>query len=131
MSNARKAESIHETRNRVETPFLREAVTSLPRWADGIRGLSLMHRGYGSEYNIHYNGVKWAGFYYARGWMYMELWWPTDEEIERLRQDLSHPDSVMERGRPQRTCRFRIFNENDLNAVKDLFLRRAKVASAR
>ncbi len=124
MSKAKKAETVLETENRVETPFLRDAVTSFQRWADGIDGLAMTHRGYGSERNIHYRGAKWVGFYFARRWIYMELWHQTDEEMERLRRDLSRPDTVMERGRPQRTCRFRVFNERDLDAVKRLLLAR-------
>jgi hypothetical protein len=99
----------------------------LQEWASTVPGLELTYRGYGSEHNIHFRGARWMGFYLAKEWMYMELWRHTDAELNWLRDHLSHPDSVKERSRAQRTCRFRVYNQRDLSAVQDLLLQRIQL----
>ena len=123
-------ESDESILNRVKTDFMRRAVTAIEGWVDGsdIDGLRVDHSTESSHY-IRYLGLNWLYYYYAANWLYMLLYGATHEQLELLRGRLSKPESLFTKETWGGGWRFHVTTDEDLEAIKDVILRRVEVHS--
>ena len=118
----REAESDEALLERMQTDFMRQAVTSIEEWVGGLATESLrIEHSSASDHRIKHLGVTWTYYYYATSWLYMILYFPTDDEFETLRTGLSKPAELRKQGK---NYRFHIANESDLELMKQLVLKR-------
>ena len=118
----RETESDASILERVRTEFMRQAVTVIEEWVRGFEGESLrVEHSPQSDHFIRHLGVTWLYYYYAASWVYMMLYNPTDDEIETLRGRLSKPAEVRKQ---ENHYRFHVANEDDLEVIKELILKR-------
>jgi hypothetical protein len=122
---ARREPETHEsTMERVETEFLRKAVTALEEWIEAQTDAELeLRHGGGSDHSLYLGGQRIAFWYFARQWMYFWLPDHTREEEELLRSGLSGPASVRQAGSG---IRFHVSTDQDLEVVKKIVLGRTK-----
>jgi hypothetical protein len=121
----RERESDEATRARVKGEFMQEAVTAIEDWVAncGIDGLTVDHST-ASDHFIRYLGVSWVYYYYATGWVYMNLYSPKEDEIKALQSRMSKPQEVkpIDGGK---YWRCHVATKNDLEVIKEIVSRRA------
>ena len=122
---ARREPETHEsTMERVETEFLRKAVTALEEWIEAQTNAEVeLRHGGGSDHRLYLGGQRIAFWYFAKQWMYFWLVDHTREEEELLRSGLSGPASVSQAGSG---IRFHVTTDQDLEVVKRIILGRTK-----
>jgi hypothetical protein len=111
---------------RVETDFMRHAVTAIEDWVVefGTPEIEIRH-GAQSYHDLYIHATRHLTYYYARQWINCYLFRPTIQEIERLRQSLSKPEQVANSDRGNHV-RFHLATESDLAILQDILLQRQK-----
>lgn len=124
---ASERESDDHIRTKVKTEFLRDAVTAIEEWIDGLGmdGLAVEHSS-GSEHYIRFLGVKQLYYYYANNWIYASLPAVTGDEVQKLRSRLSKPDELFTRDNWAGEWRFHVATSQDLDVLKEIILSRVK-----
>ena len=63
-------------------------------------------------------------YYYANNWLYGELQLVKPEELKILQEQLSKPDSILDRHGRYGQVRFHLVNENDLQVLQQIIKNR-------
>lgn len=119
---SREAEPDESIMERVETDFLRQAVTGVEQWIQelGQPDMQVRHGGT-SHHRLVHLGRSIGGYYFAAWWLFCWLnpYSPEDEAF--LKANLSKPEEV----RAQRgSVRFHVVNDPDLEVWKKLIMAR-------
>jgi hypothetical protein len=116
--------SDEEILERVETDFLRNAITALEEWVDeaGISGLKVVHLKQ-SDHAINLRGRRIVSWYFAKRWMSFAAPDALAQDAEMLRSRLSKPDELQRR---KRGYRFHVATEEDVEVVKTYILTRIR-----
>jgi len=112
---------------RVETEFLRKAVTGFEEWvqAQPTSQMEVRHRAR-SDHSLHHGGQRILSWYFAKRWMSFYLPHPTPEEEGLLRSKLSEPESIRPAGS---RITFHVSTDGDLEVVKRIVLGRTTMSS--
>jgi hypothetical protein len=118
----REPESDDAIRLRMETPFMRDAITAVEIWVGnlGRSDIQVRHRPL-SHHAIMFNGHDEISYYYAKRWMFFHLRQASDLEIEQLRSSLSKPEQVVQRGND---VRFHVASHDDLHVLQTIIMDR-------
>lgn len=116
----REKESDEAISKRVQTDFMRGAVTSIEEWvkALGVDGLSVDHST-ASDHFLRHLGLTWIYYYYAANWIYASVYAASEDEATTLKAGASKPDEVkpIEGGK---FWRFHVATDGDLELMKDI-----------
>lgn len=112
----RRRRTDEEILERVETDFMRSAVTALEEWVEEakIEGLEVVHL-QRSDHAINFRGRRIVRWYFAKRWMFFSARGASQEVAETLRSRLSKPEEVQ---KAKRGYRFHVATEDDLEMVK-------------
>jgi hypothetical protein len=117
-----RQKSDEEILEKVETDFLRRAITALEEWVDeaGIEGLQVVHLRR-SDHAINVRGQRVVRWYFAKRWMFFGAPGASAEDADMLRSRLSKPNEVQ---RTKRGYRFHVATDEDLEVAKSYVLAR-------
>lgn len=121
----RERESDDYILSRVNTDFMRRAVTAIEDWVSalGVSSLTVDHST-ASDHFIRYLASSWLYYYYAINWLYMFLYNASEDEVSMLRGRLSKPESLQTSRSFGSGWRFHVTNDDDLSSVKEIVLKR-------
>jgi hypothetical protein len=125
---ARLPESPEETAARVETEFLKNAITEIPAWIDALGNpdLQLQHLRR-SERVIKLRGKRQLNYSFTRRWLYCHLFAVTPTEMAQLRSRLGSADTISQS--PDGSVRFHVETDADLAVVKEIIAARVAADS--
>jgi hypothetical protein len=113
---------------RVESPFVKAAVTGIEDWVASLNRPDLVVQRTRRHYRkVRYRGREVLFYYFAKHWVYGVLEDPTSDDIALLQKRLAKPEEV--RPHPGDDIRFHLINDHDLNVVKAIILRRIGLLS--
>ncbi len=127
LPQASERESDDHIRAKVKTDFMRDAVTAIEEWIDGlgVDRLAVEHSG-SSEHYIRFLGVKLLYYYYANNWIYASMPAVTGDEVQKLRSRLSKPEELITKDHWAGDWRFHVAAPQDLDVLKEIILSRVK-----
>jgi len=120
-------ESEAETLARVKSDFVKQAVKLIPEWVEKEfpdKKIYIKKGNAGSYRSIKQGKELIFFYYYASNWVYGELQMTTAEELKLLNEQLSKPESILDRKGRYSQVRFHIINKEDLNLVKKIIINR-------
>ncbi len=123
VSVTKPPETEEETITRVKSEFVKKAVKSIPQWVDEKfpnGDVYISKGGAGSYHSIKRDEELLLFYYYANQWVYGELGSSTPEVVEKLRNGLTQPDSILVRDNQYHSVRFRLYNDEDLRVVQEI-----------
>jgi len=103
---------------------------SFPKWVQEIftdPGIYIKRGNAGSHQSLFNGKILILFYYYANNWVYCNLQFTSDAELEQLKTRLLKPESIVERKDKYKQVRFHLVNENDLDVLKDIL--KKKLAS--
>jgi hypothetical protein len=111
------SESDEATRARVTSLFVKAAVTAIEDWIASVGDPALaVYHGPRSDHFLRIGGKTQLYYYYAREWIFANLYNATPPETQRL-GGLSKPSSIKPSGNG---LRFHLISDADWHLVRDI-----------
>lgn len=108
-------------RARVISPFVKAAVTTIEEWIASVGNPAMtVYHGPTSDHFLRIGGKTQLYYYYAREWIFANLYNATPPETQQL-GGLSKPSSIKPSGNG---LRFHIISDADWHLVRDVILDR-------
>lgn len=119
-------ETEEETIARVKSEFVKKALRLMPNWVEREYpdGRLYITAGAGSYRSLKVGDELILFYYYANNWLYGELQLVKPEELKILQEQLSKPDSILDRHGRYGQVRFHLVNENDLQVLQQIIKNR-------
>lgn len=129
ISVTKPPETDEQTIARVKNDFVKQAVTTIPKWVEKEYPngeIYIKKGGAGSYHSIKRGDELVLFYYYANWWVYGELQFTTPEELKILQEKLSKPQSILDRKSKWGQVRFRLYTDDDLRVVQEIIRSRIK-----
>jgi hypothetical protein len=127
--SSKPRETVEQTIARVNSDFVKSAVTQIPEWIkknypDNF--LYIKRGNAGSHASIKRDKDLVLFYYFANEWVYGELQATSEKELNLLQKQLTKPESIVNREGKYRQVRFHLINQKDLDLVMEIINNRFK-----